>query len=89
MRPSRSDGLDWHAHVSAFLDGSQAPRQRPGLRLDVGDARDSAPGVEVRMWVVMKDGNYQAPCKPCVAKYLPKRKDLFQGTQFGSEVLKL
>jgi hypothetical protein len=41
------------------------------------------------MYVVPKDGIYQVHCATCVAAYVAKRADLYKGTQFGSEVLKI
>ena len=48
-------------------------------------------GVEyqVRMYVLPKDGIYQVLCGECIKPYTQKRGDLFKGTQFGSEVLKI
>ena len=46
-------------------------------------------GAEVRMYVVPKDGIYQLLCAGCVKPYLPKRKDLYRGTKFGTETLKI
>lgn len=81
--------LDWHNHAIEFLGGQTPPRgcQQCGLTWEV--LRDSTAGVEVRMWVVMKDGIYQLLCKACIAPYLQKRADLYKGTQFGHEALKL
>jgi hypothetical protein len=42
-----------------------------------------------RLWVIPKDGIYQLLCKRCVQPYLPKRQDLYKGTQFGNDALKL
>jgi hypothetical protein len=51
--------------------------------------RDSTLGEEVRLFVVPRDGIYQVLCAACVRVYLPKRADLYGGTQFGAETLKL
>jgi hypothetical protein len=51
--------------------------------------RDSTPGVEVRMYVVPKDGIYQLLCGQCVLPYAGKRADLYAGTKFGKETLSL
>lgn len=85
--------LEWHHHAIEFLGGTCAPRGCQGCGMTWETLRDSVlgfdQGVEVRMWVVMKDGIYQLLCKTCVAAFLPKRADLYKGTQFGSEALKL
>jgi hypothetical protein len=41
------------------------------------------------MYVVQKDGIYQVLCLACVQVYAPKRRDLYKGTKFGAEVLKI
>lgn len=38
---------------------------------------------DIRVSVVWKDGVYQALCDGCTRKYVPKRLDLFKGTQFA------
>lgn len=45
--------------------------------------------VEVRLYVVPRDGVYQVLCSSCVRPYVAKRADLYRGTPFGAEVLKL
>jgi hypothetical protein len=81
--------LDWHNHATEFLGGSTTPRDCQACGLTWETLRDSTAGVEVRMWVVMKDGIYQLLCKGCVAPYVVKRADLYKGTQFGREELKI
>lgn len=81
--------LDWHNHAIEFLGGSTPPRGCQGCGITWETLRDSVLGVEVRMWVVMKDGIYQILCKECVAPYVAQRADLYRGTQFGREELKL
>lgn len=80
--------LDWHNHAVAFL-GGETPRGCQGCGLTWQTLRDSTTGVEVRMWVVIKDGIYQLLCKACVAPYVAQRADLYKGTKFGREELKL
>ena len=82
------DCMDWHQHALAFLAG-EVPRgcQECGATWEF--LRDSTLGVEVRIYVVPRDGILQVLCATCVRRYLPKRADLYHGTQFGSEVLKL
>jgi len=41
------------------------------------------------MYVVPKDGIYQLLCACCVRPYVGKRADLYAGTRFGKETLKL
>ncbi|GEM_PF-1180609 len=51
--------------------------------------KERSPGEQVRMYVLSKDGILQLLCKDCVKVYLPKTAELYKGTQFGSESLKL
>ncbi len=80
--------LDWHFHALEFLAGGVA-RGCQECQTSWAVLRDSTASVEVRMYVVPKDGIYQLLCATCVQRYLPKRSDLYKGTQFGSETLKL
>lgn len=81
--------LEWHLHAIEFLNGSTAPHgcQECGRTFQL--IADSTPGAEVRLYVVPKDGIYQLLCKTCVTPYLPKRADLYRGTEFGSKTLNL
>ena len=82
------DCLEWHQRAVAFLGGAMPPGcQVCGASWEF--LRDSTLGDEVRMYVVPKDGIYQVHCATCVAAYVAKRADLYKGTQFGSEVLKI
>jgi hypothetical protein len=82
------DCLDWHFQALDLLAG-KPPRGCQGCGITWEKLRDSTPGVEVRMYVVPRDGIYQLLCRACVRPYLPKRADLYRGTQFGTETLKL
>ena len=76
------DCLEWHNKAIEFLAG----RAMPGCQVCCATwefLRDSALGVEVRMYVVPKDGIYQILCATCVGPYVSKRADLYQGTPFG------
>ena len=50
--------------------------------------RDRA-GADVRLYVVPRDGVLQVLCSTCVTAYLPKRADLYKGTAFGAETLRV
>jgi hypothetical protein len=84
--------LHWHNAALELLAGRALPGcQNCGLSsetlreiLSQGDA-----AVEVRMYVVPRDGIYQVLCPTCVRPYVAKRADLYRGTPFGTEVLKL
>jgi len=80
--------LEWHCNALEVLGGG-VPRgcQECGASWEL--LRDSTLGVEVKVYVVPKDGIYQVLCLACVRKYTAKRADLYRGTRFGSEVLKL
>ena len=82
------DCLEWHQHAIAFL-GGDIPRgcQECGATWEF--LRESELSGEVRLYAVKKDGIYQLLCALCVRKYLPKIPDVYKGTQFGSEVLKI
>ena len=80
--------LEWHIHTQEFLGGAP-PRGCQHCERTWERIRDFTPGVEVRMYVVPKDGLLQLLCQRCAAAYLPKRRELFQGTQFGKDALKL
>jgi hypothetical protein len=80
--------LEWHLHALDVLGGAMPKGcQECGQTWD--QLRESGPLVEGRVYVVPKDGMQQVLCRVCVAKYLPKRADLYKGTQFGSETLKI
>jgi hypothetical protein len=81
--------LEWHLHAIDFLGGETAPHGCQECGATWEQLRDFTPDVEVRMYVVPKDGIYQLLCSACVRPYLPKRADLFRGTEFGSKTLNL
>lgn len=80
--------MEWHHHAIAFLGGAVPPGCQQ-CRATWEYLRDSTPGVEIRMYVVPKDGILQLLCGACVQTYLPKRADLYKGTQFGTDILNL
>ena len=81
--------LEWHNKAIEFLAGRGMPGcQACGASWEI--LRDSAPrDVEVRMYVVPKDGIYQLLCSACVRPYVSTRADLYGGTRFGTEALKI
>ena len=84
------DCIDWHNRALEFLAGAPPPGcQECGATWEF--LRDSPLSVEIqlRMYVVPRDGIYQILCSECVRRYLPKRRDLYAGTQFGHGVLKI
>ena len=81
--------LDWHYHALEFLGGNGAPRGCQPCGVTFDQLRERAPAAEVRMYVVPKDNILQLLCAECVKPYLPKQKQLYKGTQFGSQKLKL
>ena len=77
------DCLAWHNRAIEFLAGNVMPGcQVCGADHETLYARSG--GVEVRMYVVPKDGVYQVLCVGCVGPYVSKRADLYAGTAFGS-----
>lgn len=79
--------LDWHMKALQVL-GGQTGHGCQGCNTSWEVIRDRDPQGQ-RLWVVPKDGIYQLLCKHCLTPYLPKRADLYTGTQFGRETLKL
>jgi hypothetical protein len=77
--------LDWHNKAIEFLAG----RGLPGCQVCGASwefLHDSTLGVEVRMYVVPKDGIYQILCSTCIRPYVSVRKDLYGGTAFGAQL---
>jgi hypothetical protein len=80
--------LDWHYHCLEFLSGA-APAGCQVCLTSWADLRARELGAQVRLYVVPKDGILQLLCAACVKPYLPKTKQLYKGTQFGAEALKI
>jgi len=80
--------VEWHNHAIEFLAGA-APKGCSACGATWQFLRDSAPGVEVRLYVVPRDGIYQLLCGPCVRPYTAQRADLFRGTAYGQQALKI
>jgi hypothetical protein len=80
--------MEWHQNAIEVLGGG-VPRGCQVCDRSWDFLRDSTLGEQVRMYVVVKDGIYQVLCPECVKSYLPKRADLFKGTPFGHEKLKI
>jgi hypothetical protein len=82
------DCLKWHIEAQNMLAGAPPLGcQSCGRSWKV--LRDLAPGVEVRMYAVPKDGLLQLLCFDCLKPYVAKRRDLYQNTHFGRNVLKI
>jgi hypothetical protein len=80
--------FEWHNKAIEFLAGRAMPGcQKCGATWEF--LRDSTPGVEVRMYVVPRDGIYQLLCAGCIRPYVEKRADLYRGTAFGADSLKI
>jgi hypothetical protein len=79
--------LEWQDHAMEVLGGA-VPRgcQACGTSWYDLNARS---GQQVRMYVVPKDGIFQLLCIDCVRPHLPKTKELYKGTKFGSQTLKI
>jgi hypothetical protein len=80
--------LDWHNHALEFLGGAP-PRGCQACGKSWELLKAITPGDRVRMYVVPKDNFLALLCRECVKPYLPKQKQLFKGTQFGAESLKI
>jgi hypothetical protein len=84
--------LEWHHTAIEFLAGRRLPGcQNCGMTAEaLRELLNSGDGtVEVRLYVLPKDGVYQVLCAACVRPYMGKRADLYHGTPFGSNILKL
>jgi hypothetical protein len=82
--------LDWHQRALDLLAGHAMPGCQECCAT-WATLRDQAPGVEVRLYVVPRDGIYQVLCASCVGPYVRARRDLYVGTPFahaGLEVSK-
>jgi hypothetical protein len=77
--------LDWHNHALEFLGGATPQGcQECGASWEI--LRDRQPGVEVRLYVVPRDGIYQLLCGLCVRPYVSARADLYRGTAYGHQL---
>lgn len=75
--------LDWHNKALEFLAGRAIPGcQGCGASWEL--LRDSTADVEVRLYVVPRDGIYQVLCRACVRPYVSARSDLYRETPFGA-----
>ena len=79
------DCLVWHNRALEFLAGG-APSGCQGCMATWEVLRDRAPGTQVRLYVLPRDGIYQMLCAECVAPYIRKRKDLYKETAFGASI---
>jgi len=82
------DCLQWHYHCLSFLGGA-APAGCQVCKKSWAELHAEALGGECRLYVVPKDGILQLLCIDCVRPYLPKTKELYKGTRFGAEALKI
>jgi hypothetical protein len=80
--------LDWQQHALDVLGGAP-PRGCQGCCKTWAMLSAMTPGDQVRMYVVPKDGIYQLLCAACIKPYLPKTPQLYKGTKFGTDTLKL
>lgn len=79
------DCLEWHNRAIELLAGEAMPGcQACGESHENLYARSG--GVEIRLYVVPKDGIYQVLCAGCVGPYVSKRADLYAGTPFGAAI---
>jgi hypothetical protein len=74
--------LDWHQRAIDVLAGN-AISGCQACGATWATLRDREPGVDVRLYVVPRDGIYQVLCKACVTPYVAKRGDLYAGTAFA------
>ncbi len=82
------DCFDWHHKALEVLAGA-VPDSCQSCGVKTVNFVDNDPTAQTRMYLVPRDGIYQILCRNCVETYLPKRADLYRGTEFGSKVLKL
>lgn len=79
---------EWHAQALRMLAG-EPPTGCQECGLSFQELTAMHPDGNVRMVLVQKDKIYQVLCGACADGYLPKRSELFKGTKFGSETLKV
>ncbi len=80
--------LEWHIHAMQFLGGA-VPRgcQECGRSWD--ELRNVDPrALDVKIYVVPKDGIQQMLCERCAIPYTHQRKDLYRGTEYGNQLEK-
>lgn len=82
------DCLAWHFHALDVLGGA-IPRGCQECGLTWEKLRETEISVDIRMYVVPKDGIMQILCRNCIRRYAAKRPDLYRNTDFGRNVLKL
>jgi hypothetical protein len=74
--------LEWHQIALDLLAG-KLPRGCQECGLSFETIRALAPGAEVKMYVVPRDGIYQVLCRPCCDVYVRKARTLYRGTAFA------
>jgi hypothetical protein len=75
--------LEWHHRALDVLAGRAISGcQTCGASWET--LRDRSPGVEVKLYVVPKDGIYQVLCADCIQPYTGARRDLYGGTAYGA-----
>ena len=81
--------LAWHMHALEVLGGA-VPEGCQECGSTLREMRDADPLlIAARFYVVPKDGIHQVLCAACKDVYTAKRADLYRGTQFGRQDLKL
>lgn len=69
--------LDWHVKAMDFLGGAP-PCGCQNCDRSFADLIAAAPSaLDVRIYIVQKDGIYQMLCEVCVQPYVAKRTDLY------------
>ena len=79
--------FEWHLHAVDFLAG-RPPKGCQVCQRSWDVIQADTAGPVARMFVVPKDGYLQMLCPRCIHQYLPKHKQLYKGTEFGSRTLK-
>lgn len=80
---------DVHSKTLQKFGEGEVPRECGGCLRTFDDLIAAAPGGNLRMSIVWKDKQYQVLCGTCADLYMPKRGDLFKGTEFGRNTLNL
>lgn len=84
------DCRDWHRRALDVLAGIATPQGCEFCQLTYEQlAALSGSALAARMFLVPADGVYAWACGPCKDAYCAKRADLYRGTAFGRETLKL
>lgn len=78
--------LEWHLHALDFLGGAP-PKGCQECDRTWDELRNENPAaLDVRMYIVPKDGINAMLCERCAIPYTRKRMDLYRDTEYGEQL---